>query len=86
MAATLLLAIAAVAALVVLRQHRSFARGKTVRFHACTLADRVPECLRIVLEADEAIKTGRSPRSDDALYWAVLELGRVGARVPLVAQ
>jgi DNA polymerase III subunit delta len=48
--------------------------------------DRVPECLRIVLEADEAIKTGRSPRSDDALYWAVLELGRVGARVPLVTQ
>jgi DNA polymerase III subunit delta len=46
--------------------------------------DRVPECLRIVLEADEAIKTGRAPRSDDALYWAVLELGRVGARVPLV--
>ncbi|MFN8512315.1 MAG: hypothetical protein U0232_19780 [Thermomicrobiales bacterium] len=47
--------------------------------------DRVGECLRIVLEADEAIKTGRSPRSDDALYWAVLELGRVGTRVPLVA-
>jgi DNA polymerase-3 subunit delta len=46
--------------------------------------DRVGECLRIVLEADEAIKTGRAPRSDDALYWAVLELGRVGARVPLV--
>jgi DNA polymerase-3 subunit delta len=48
--------------------------------------DRVGECLRIVLEADQAIKTGRAPRSDDALYWAVLELGRVGVRVPLVAQ
>jgi hypothetical protein len=42
--------------------------------------------LRIVLEADEAIKTGRAPRSDDALYWAVLELGKVGARVPLMTQ
>lgn len=47
--------------------------------------DRAPGCLRIVLEADEAIKTGRAPRSDDALYWAVLELCRVGAPAPLIA-
>lgn len=46
--------------------------------------DRAPVCLRIVMEADEAIKTGRAPRSDDALYWAVLELCRVGASVPLL--
>ncbi|MDP9374726.1 MAG: hypothetical protein M3Q65_20215, partial [Chloroflexota bacterium] len=46
---------------------------------------RVGRCLRIVLEADEAIKTGRSPRSDDALYWAVLELCRVGPPVPFGA-
>lgn len=45
---------------------------------------RVPECLRIVLEADEAIKTGHAPRSDDALYWAVLELCRIGESVPLM--
>ena len=47
--------------------------------------DRVADCLRIVLEADEAIKTGHAPRSDDAIYWAVLELCRMGARVPLMA-
>lgn len=46
-------------------------------------ADRVPDCVRIVLEADEAIKTGRLPGGDDALYWAVLELCRVGAPVPI---
>ncbi len=45
---------------------------------------RVDGCLRIILDADEAIKTGRSPRSDDALYWAVLELCRVGDTVPLM--
>jgi DNA polymerase III delta subunit len=45
---------------------------------------RAPECLRIILEADEAIKTGHAPRSDDALYWAVLELCRVGEPVPLM--
>jgi DNA polymerase III delta subunit len=45
---------------------------------------RVPQCLRIILEADEAIKTGHAPRSDDALYWAVLELCRVGDSVPLM--
>lgn len=45
--------------------------------------ERAVAGLRIVLAADEAIKTGRAPRSDDALYWAVLELGRVGASVPL---
>lgn len=45
---------------------------------------RVDGCLRILLEADEAIKTGRSPRSEDALYWAVLELCRVGDTVPLM--
>ena len=47
--------------------------------------DRVSDCLRIVLEADEAIKTGRAPRSDDAIYWAVLELCRIGGKVPLIA-
>jgi DNA polymerase III delta subunit len=46
-------------------------------------ADRVPDCVRIVLAADEAIKTGRLARGDDALYWAVLELCRVGAPVPI---
>jgi DNA polymerase III delta subunit len=46
--------------------------------------ERVAPCLRIVLEADEAIKTGRAPRSDDALYWAVMELCRLGERVPLI--
>lgn len=46
--------------------------------------ERVAPCLRIVLEADEAIKTGRAPRSDDALYWAVLELCRLGEPVPLM--
>lgn len=45
---------------------------------------RVEPCLRIVLAADRAIKTGRSPRSDDALYWAVLELCRLGDDVPLI--
>ncbi len=35
---------------------------------------RVTRCLEIVLEADEAIKTGRSPNSEDALYRAVLAL------------
>lgn len=45
---------------------------------------RVEPCLRIVLDADTAIKTGRSPRSDDALYWAVLELCRVGDNVPIL--
>ncbi len=47
--------------------------------------ERVSGCLRIVLEADEAIKTGRAPRSDDAIYWAVLELCRIGGRVSLMA-
>ena len=45
---------------------------------------RVDGCLRIILEADEAIKTGHAPRSDDALYWAVLELCRVGDPLPLM--
>lgn len=45
---------------------------------------RASACLRIILDADEAIKTGRAPRSDDALYWAVLELCRVGESVPLM--
>ncbi len=45
---------------------------------------RVEPCLRIVLDADTAIKTGRSPRSEDALYWAVLELCRLGDNVPIL--
>ncbi len=45
---------------------------------------RVAACLRILLDADEAIKTGRAPRSDDALYWAVLELCGVGESVALL--
>lgn len=45
---------------------------------------RVTRCLEIVLAADEAIKTGRSPNSDDALYWAILELCQAGAPLPLV--
>jgi DNA polymerase III delta subunit len=46
--------------------------------------ERVPLCLRIVLDADEAIKTVRAPQSDDALYWAVLELCRLCDAVPLM--
>jgi len=45
---------------------------------------RVGRALAVLTEADEAIKTGRSPRSDDALYWAVLELCRVGPSLPLI--
>lgn len=47
---------------------------------------RVARCLAIVLEADEALKTGHAPRGEDALYWAVLELCRVGPPGPPLIQ
>lgn len=47
---------------------------------------RVSRCLEIVLAADEAIKTGRSPNSDHALYWAILELCQAGAPLPVSAE
>ena len=43
---------------------------------------RVARALEVILEADAAIKTGRATRSDDALYWAVLELCRAGPPGP----
>ncbi len=48
--------------------------------------ERVDQCLQIVLDADVAIKTGRASRSDDALYWAVLELCRLGEHSPLTPE
>ncbi|HEX5501691.1 MAG TPA: hypothetical protein VFW96_03665 [Thermomicrobiales bacterium] len=47
---------------------------------------RVARCLAVVLEADEALKTGRAPRGDDALYWAVLELCGAGPPGPSLLQ
>lgn len=47
---------------------------------------RVARCLAVVLEADEAIKTGRATRGDDALYWAVLELCGAGPPGPSLMQ
>jgi pimeloyl-ACP methyl ester carboxylesterase len=70
-AATLLLAIAVVATLVVVRHHRSFARGKTVRFRACTLADRVPaRCGRLLV---------RENRDDPHSRWIALHVAVIPA-------
>ena len=47
---------------------------------------RVTRCIAIVLEADEAVKTGRAPRGEDALYWAVLELCGAGPPGPSLVE
>ena len=47
---------------------------------------RVTRCIAIVLEADEAVKTGRAPRGEDALYWAVLELCGAGPPGPALVE
>jgi pimeloyl-ACP methyl ester carboxylesterase len=76
-AATLLLAVAVVATVVVLRHDRSFARGKTVRFRPCTLADRVPaRCGRLVVRED---------RGDPHSRWIALHVAVIPAtRQPAV--
>lgn len=56
--------------------------GHLVRQYTQLGAAGVARCHQVVLAADEAIKTGRAPHGDDALYWAVLELCGAGASAP----